>query len=208
MEKPTIVWLMRHGLPQGVEGRCYGRHDICLSAEGIGQAKGLSARLAAQPLAKVYSSPLRRAVETAQIVAEPHHLPVEMLDALSEIHFGDFEGLGYDEIEMRYPELFQSWMERPTETRFPNGEDFQEMRRRVLDALNLLLTRHSKEPIAIIAHAGVIRVLVAQALSIPDSQIFRLAQRYAALNRIDYFEHGAVVEMLNGCVAAATGVSV
>src|SRR5207247_1287191 len=128
----------------------------------------------------------------------PHDLPVDTMEALTELHFGDLEGLTYEEIQTRYPEIFLSWMERPTETQFPNGETFQEMRRRVLGALDLLLARHPKKSIAIVAHKGVIRLLVAQALSIPDAQIFRIAQRDAAINRIDYFDYGAIVELVNG----------
>jgi alpha-ribazole phosphatase/probable phosphoglycerate mutase len=99
-------------------------------------------------------------------------------------------------------------MNRPTETRFPNGEDFQEMRQRVLAGLDEVLTRQSKKTIAIVAHGGVNRVILARVLSIPDSQIFRLAQRYAAVNRIDYFENGATVELINGLFPAASEVHV
>jgi len=208
MEKPTTVWLIRHGLPENVGGRCYGQQDLRLSMEGERQAKAIAAYLARQPLAHIYSSPLRRALETARAVAEPHRLSVETMDAFAEIHFGDFEGLGYDEIQARYPDIFMSWMERPTEAKFPNGENFQEMRQRVLGALDVVRTRQAAKTIVIVAHGGVIRAIVAQALAIPDSQIFRLAQRYGAVNRIDYFGHGATVELLNGYFSAAHEVNV
>jgi alpha-ribazole phosphatase len=198
MNEPTTIWLVRHGLPEGADGHCYGQHDIPLSPEGIRQANEISKQLENQPLSHVYSSALRRAVETARVLAEPHHLTVHAIDEFAEIHFGDFEGLTYEEIRARYPDAFRDWMERPTETRFPNGESFSEMRTRVLRALELLLARHQQQSIAIVAHAGVVRILVAEALSIPHHQIFRLAQRYAAINRIDYFDHGAIVELING----------
>jgi alpha-ribazole phosphatase len=198
MNEPTTIWLVRHGLPEGAAGHCYGRNDIPLSPQGIRQANEISKQLEDQPLSHVYSSALRRAVETARVLAEPHHLTVHAIDEFAEIHFGDFEGLTYEEIRARYPDAFRDWMERPTETRFPNGESFSEMRTRVLRALELLLARHQQQSIAIVAHAGVVRILVAEALSIPHHQIFRLAQRYAAINRIDYFDHGAIVELING----------
>jgi alpha-ribazole phosphatase/probable phosphoglycerate mutase len=131
-------------------------------------------------------------------MAEPHGLRVCSLEGLAEIHFGDIEGLTYHDIEQRFPAVFRSWMDQPTETKFPNGESFAEMRARVLAVLASLLSRHAGESIAVVTHAGVIRVLLGQALSIPDTHIFRLAQREGAVNRIDYFEHGAVVELLNG----------
>lgn len=200
MEQPTTVWLIRHGEPDGMESRCYGRCDIGLSEKGFRQARLLAGRLAREPLAHIYSSPLRRAIQTAEAIAEHHQLPIEPVDAFVEIHFGDFEGLNYDEIQKRYPDLYQSWMEHPTETRFPNGETFQEMRQRVLLEWAVLLPRHPKRSIAIVAHGGVIRTIVAQALSLPDSRIFAIGQRYAAINRIDYFERGPLVDLFNGTV--------
>jgi broad specificity phosphatase PhoE len=114
------------------------------------------------------------------------------------MNFGDLEGLRYEEIQQRYPEIFQSWMTRPTETRFPNGESLTEMKGRVLSTLDLLLSRHRNQSIGIVTHAGVIRLIIAQALCIPDNQIFKLAQGYGAINRIEYFGQGPVVKLMNG----------
>jgi len=193
----TTVWLIRHGTPDGAEGRCYGRYDIPLSSAGIEQAGRLASRLEVERLARVYASPLRRALDTARIIAESHDVPVEPAGSFVEIHFGDFEGLTYDEIQARFPEAFQLWMEQPANVQFPNGECFQDMRVRVLRAMDSVVAYHPAESVAIVTHAGVIRLLIAEALSIPHSQIFRLAQDYAALNRIDYFDHGPVVQLMN-----------
>jgi broad specificity phosphatase PhoE len=89
-------------------------------------------------------------------------------------------------------------MDNPTAVRFPNGEDFQELRRRALIALESIVARHFGKSIAVVTHAGVVRILPAHALSIPDSHIFRLAQDYAAPNRIDYADHDATVKLVNG----------
>jgi alpha-ribazole phosphatase len=198
MEEPTRVWLVRHAQPADLNGRCYGRHDTGLSPDGVLQAKEVAQRLAHEPLATVYSSPLNRALETARIVAGPHRLPVEVVSGLVEIDFGDFEGLTYEDIQSRYPAEFRSWMERPTETQFPNGESFAAMRRRVLSAVDILKNRHCRQSIAIVSHSGVARILLAEALAVSSHEIFRLGQRYSAINRIDYFGHGAVVELMNG----------
>jgi len=72
------------------------------------------------------------------------------------------------------------------------------MKARVVGVLDLLLCRHGNQSIAIVTHAGVIRLILAQALCIPDNQIFRLAQRHGAINRIDYFDQGPVVKLMNG----------
>lgn len=198
MSDATTIWIVRHGLPDGVEGRCYGRLNVPLSAEGVAQAKQTAARLAEENISAVYSSGLRRAMETAQIIAEGLQLDIRTIDALSEIDFGDFEGMTYEDIRHQYPREFECWMRRPAETRFPNGETFTDLGKRVNDTLDLLLSRHRNESIAIVAHSGVIRLLVGQALSMPNDQIFRLSQRYGAINRIRYSEHGPFVELVNG----------
>src|SRR5262249_34499435 len=146
----------------------------------------------------VYASPLCRALETARILAAPHEASVETMPGLAEIHFGDFEGLSYDEIQARFPGIYQQWMDQPTAVCFPNGEDFQKLRRRALARLSSILTRHAGQSVAVVTHAGVVRILLADALGIPDSHIFRLAQDYAAVNRIDYGHHVPVVKLING----------
>jgi alpha-ribazole phosphatase/probable phosphoglycerate mutase len=196
--KPTTVWLVRHASLEGHDGRCYGWYDIRLSAEGIAQAESIAARLSTEPISRIYSSSLSRAVETARAVASPHRIAVDVVEDLGEIHFGDCEGLTYQEVEKRYPEVFESWMSRPTETQFPNGESFSQLRSRVLAALESLLRDHRSESIVVVTHAGVIRLLLAQALGIPDRHIFRLAQGYGAINRIDYFDSGPIVGLING----------
>ena len=194
----STLWIVRHTLPQGGEGRCCGRHDLPLSAEGIQHAKALAQQFAGQSIARVYSSGLSRALETARILAEPHGLTVSIVETLAEIHFGDLEGLTYEETEERYPEVFRSWMERPAETHFPNGESFAQMRSRVLSSWDSLVRRHQNECIVVVAHAGVIRTIIGNVLGLPDDHVFRLAQRYGAINRISYFDESAVVELMNG----------
>jgi alpha-ribazole phosphatase len=196
----TRLWLIRHGQPEAeVQGRCYGSLDVGLSPEGRRQMECVAARLGNAPLRAVYSSPRRRAAESAHLIAAGHSLQTTTLDALSEINFGSFEGLSYEEIERRYPVLYGQWMESPTEIEFPNGESFSTMRCRVRDSVQRLRQRHSGESIAIVAHGGVNRILLADALEMPKARIFRIGQRYAAVNRIDYFEHEPLVEMINEC---------
>lgn len=194
----TTVWLVRHGVAEGDSNRCCGQADPQLSMEGILQSNAIARRLAAEKIFKVYASTSSRAVQTAQILAQPHGLHVQTIADLREIHFGDFEGLTYDEIERRWPDLFQSWMTQPTETQFPNGESFIQMRKRALKALDPLLNAHKNESIVVVTHAGVIRAVLAQALSIPDREIFRLGQKHGALNRVHYSDSGPLVDLING----------
>src|SRR5262245_9658495 len=186
----TTLWLVRHGEAEGVSNRCCGHLDPRLSAAGVLQANAVAHRLADETISKVYASTSSRAVETAQILAQPHGLSVQTIADLREMHFGDLEGLTYDEIERGWPDIFQSWMSRPTETQFPNGESFGQMRKRVLEALDSLLKSQKNEAIVVVTHSGVIRAILGSLLSIPDREIFRLGQKHGALNRVHYSDSG------------------
>jgi alpha-ribazole phosphatase len=199
MNARTTVWLIRHAATENMEGRCYGWHDVPLSQDGIGQAENLARQLGRSRLSAVYASPLRRALQTARILAAPHDASVETIQGLAEMHFGDFEGLLYEEIQARFPEIYQQWMDQPTTVHFPNGEDFAKLQLRAREALHSIIGRHIGKSIALVTHAGILRILLADALGIPDSHIFRMAQDYAAVNRIDYGDCGATVKLVNGC---------
>lgn len=193
----TSFWLIRHPEPESeAEGRCYGSLDWQLSAAGIQQAHAIAARLASERLAAIYSSPRRRCLEAAEILAVGRG-PVRILDALRELDFGQFEGRRYDEIAELYPALYRQWMDHPTEVQFPGGESFQAMRARVIEAASGLRARHAGESLALVTHGGVNRILLAEALRIDPADIFRIAQRYGAINLIRYFDDEPVVELVN-----------
>lgn len=194
----TVFWLIRHGEPEeAVRGRCCGRFDAGLSAAGGRQIERVAELLSSEPLTAIYTSPCRRAAAGAEIIARKHAARVAIEPDLREIDFGDFEGRTYDDIAHSYPDLYRLWMERPTEMQFPNGESFAAMRRRVTAALAGLRERHRGETVALVTHGGVIRVAIAEALSVPDNRIFGIAQQFAAVNRIAYLDGYPIVELVN-----------
>jgi alpha-ribazole phosphatase/probable phosphoglycerate mutase len=194
----TRLWLIRHGEPvPDVRGRCYGRLDVSLSPEGRRQIESVAERLASEPLAAIYASPRKRTLESAEIIAARHACGVRIEANLREIDFGDFEGRTYDEIAQLYPEIYRQWMEQPTEVEFPNGESFSKLRARVTLILAVLLDRHSGQSVALVTHGGTIRTVLAEVLSIPSPNIFRIAQGYAAINLIRYIGSHPVIELVN-----------
>lgn len=195
----TIFWLIRHPEPEAsAKGRCYGSLDVDLSAAGIGQAHQIAKALASEPLAAIYTSPRRRCTEAARILAAGRNCTVETLDTLRELDFGEFEGCSYDEIAAQHPEFYREWMERPTAVRFPGGENFADMRARVDDALRELRQRHPGDSVGLVTHGGTIRILLAGALGMEPANIFRLGQRYGAINRLRYLADSPVVDLVNG----------
>jgi len=195
----TRVWLIRHGEPvPESRGRCYGSLDIGLSQEGRRQLMSVAGRLKSERLSVIYASPRKRAIESAAILATHHDCALAIDDRLREIDFGDFEGRPYDEIAQSHPATYKLWMEQPTEAHFPGGESFRQMQERVLDAGRLLLDRHRGQTVAIVTHGGVTRILLAEALGVPVTHIFRIAQCYGALNLISYLGNYPSVELVNG----------
>jgi alpha-ribazole phosphatase len=193
------IWLLRHGEPVAdARGRCYGSLDVELSDEGVREAARAIPVLRECGLTAIYSSPRRRCLDAARILAAEQNVPLETLEALREIDFGDFEGRTYESIAAEFPEIYRQWMECPTKVRFPGGESFDDMWIRVTSAVKTLRARHAVESIAIVTHGGVIRIILAEVLGMPRENIFRIAQRYGAINLIRYCDNVPLVERING----------
>jgi len=194
----TRLWLIRHGEPaEESRHRCYGSLDFGLSETGRAQMAQVAEYLKAEPVAAIYASPQSRALESARILAAVQSCPFEVVADLREIDFGEFEGLPYDEIAARYPDLYRQWMETPTEVRFPDGESFSEMRVRVLGAFESIQRDQEGQTVVIVSHGGVNRILIAWALQMPDNCLFRLVQDHGAINLLALIDGLPSVQLLN-----------
>src|SRR5262249_9225907 len=138
--------------------------------------------LGSEHAAVIYTSPRRRTMESARILGAVLNAPIQVVAELREIDFGDFEGLSYDEIANRYPELYREWMDAPTKIRFPNGECEAQVRERALRAFEGICRQCEGKTVVIVSHGGVIRIILAWALRMPDECLFRLSQGHAAVN--------------------------
>jgi alpha-ribazole phosphatase len=170
---------------------------LCRHAEegNAAQARELARALAALPLDAVYTSPFARAVATANVVAAEHDLvPIEVVD-LREIERGSAEGLSFDE----YPdELQAALLSRPLTVRFPDGETYGELRDRVCPALRKIADAHANGQVTVVTHAGPIRAALATWLGIADEAVFRIDQRPAAVNVIDWLDGVPRIRLVNG----------
>ena len=194
----TRVVLVRHAeTEKSGRGRCYGRLDVRLSPQGLRQAQALAAALAGPPLAAVYTSPLSRALDTARPIAAAQGLEPAVIEALAELDFGEVEGLRYDEIEAQRPELFRAWMDEPARVRFPGGEGLPNLRARVVPALAEIRAHHEGHAVAVVAHGGVIRVVLADALGLEDGALFRLDQAEGGVSVVDWLDGVPLVRVAN-----------
>lgn len=191
--------LMRHGRPADeAKGICYGRLDVRLSEAGREQIRSRISLLRSLAPDVIYTSSSRRATESATEIEGPLNLQAQAAPELCEIDFGAFEGLSYTELERRFPQEFRQWMECPTDSKFPGGEGYLDLKQRVIAFQRSLLSKYEGETVLIVSHAGVNRVLLADALGLPDRQIFRIDQSHAGLSIIDYLSDSALVRLVNG----------
>ena len=194
----TRLVFVRHAeTDASAQGRCYGRLDVGLSPEGRRRSEELGAALVATPLVVVYSSPSTRALDTAVAVASPQVLSPVVDDRLREIDFGELEGLTYDEIRGRWAALYREWMERPAQVTFPGGERFADLRSRVLSAVAGIRERHEGDAAAVVAHGGVVRVVLADVLELTDGAIFRFGLDFGGVTVVDWVDGAAVVRAVN-----------
>lgn len=191
--------LIRHGEPeQQPKPRCYGRLDIALSERGRVQIQSKVSSIKGITAEALYTSPSKRAFETAEIAGAWLQLEPNVTDSLQEINFGKLEGLSYDQIEELYPQEYRLWMEHPAKIKFPDGESFAEMKSRVVGFQDFALRAHTRETVVVVSHGGTNRILIGTALGVPDECIFRIDQAYGAINIIDYFDTYPVVRLVNG----------
>lgn len=193
----TRLYLVRHAATTLEPGRCCGSLDVGLSDEGRKQARLLAEALSHVELTAVYTSPLERARHTAAELATRHNLVPNKLPGLAEIDFGALEGRRFEEIAATHPDLYATWMSRPTKTEFPEGERFADFSRRVRKAVRDIRLAHKREAIAIVTHGGPIRLVAAEALAMPQRALFRLDQSLAGLSVIDWVEGSPIVRLLN-----------
>ena len=192
----TRLLLVRHAEPdESMRGRCYGSLDVSLSAAGLRRAAALGELLREHEVAAVYTSPLQRALETARAVATAHGLESIPRENLRELEFGELEGMRYDEIAPAHPELYRFWMDDPSAVRFPGGEGLGDLRTRVLPEVAEIRKRHEGQTAVVVAHGGVVRVVLADVLDLPDAAFFRLDQPYGALSVVDWLDGAPIVRL-------------
>jgi broad specificity phosphatase PhoE len=169
----TTILLVRHGETDwNRDNRFQGHADPPLNEAGREQAVDLAARLAGEELTAVYSSPLLRALETAEIVAAAHGLTPVAVDALKEVDVGSWEGLTRDEVAERYPEQYARWRDRQPGP--GDGETYEALRDRVIPALLEVAAAHPNGRVLAVTHGGPIRVALAYVDAVDHSEARRL----------------------------------
>lgn len=188
----TRIALVRHG--QTVwnrEHRFRGQTDIELDELGLKQAEATGRYMAGRwPVVAVYTSPLRRTMQTAEAIAHAQGLTAQPSRGLLDISFGEWQGQQAGEVAQRYPDLYRAWLEAPHTVRFPGGESLDDVRSRVVAALDEVVARHPGQAVALVSHTVVNRVLLCAVLGWGNERFWRLQQETCAVNIFDVEEDG------------------
>ena len=149
----TSITIIRHGETDwNVQGRYQGQADPPLNKRGFKQAYELAGKLTNSNLQLIYSSPLLRASQTAQIIIDHLQIPVHTDARFSEINQGDWQTRLRSEIEDLYPDLFQRWETEPWEVTPPGGEHLTEVQSRVYAAIDDIVDHHPDQRIGLVTH--------------------------------------------------------
>jgi ribonuclease H / adenosylcobalamin/alpha-ribazole phosphatase len=192
---PTTLLLVRHGQTEHTVAKVFSGSagaDPPLTEAGRRQAKALAMALASRTeFAGIVSSPLRRAVETAEVVAETLGLPVRVDDGFAECAFGEWEGLTFAEVRERWPAALDGWL-GSTAVAPPGGESFDEVAERVRLARDKALARYAGRPVVVVSHVTPVKQLVRLALEAPPIALFRMHLDPASLTTLYCYADGNV----------------
>jgi probable phosphoglycerate mutase len=192
----TTILLARHGETDwNREGRFQGWADPPLNATGRAQAVDLSVALMAEELATVYSSPLRRAYETAEVVAASRGLVPVTIEALREVDVGSWSGLTREEIEQRFPEQYARWLDYGQG--WDDGETYEAMADRVVGAVLELALVHDGERILAVSHGGPMRAVSAFAERVTYAESRRRSPVVANAAVVEFAVEGGALRQLD-----------
>ncbi len=201
MTTATHVYLLRHGatalnreIPYRLQGRSL---DPPLDEIGVGQSDLATIALRHVPLTAVYASPLLRARQTAERVAQSHELDVRIVPELVEASLGCWEGLTWDQALAADPEIYKAFHDNPGTVPYPDGESFLDAQRRMIPAVAALAAAHPGERIAVVSHNVTNRAYLAGLMGIPIDRAREIRQANCGINLVVYDGATVVVEMLN-----------
>lgn len=178
--------LVRHGeIPSNVKKIYAGRSPEGLTDKGIGQAQNVSEELKKYQIDAIYSSPIRRAVQTAEIINKDAGLELIVNNAFRELDMGPWEGMAETDVAKMYPGEWKVWNSMPAELKLPGRETLDELLARVLTGIRTVLKEGRAENIVIVTHVAIIRVLrlwhskeslnLYKTIHVPNAEIFTLS---------------------------------
>jgi len=194
----TSIYLVRHGQTAWNKEEVFrGRTDIPLDETGFKEAELAAEYFRPIHLQAVYSSPLSRAWQTAQKIAQFHALEAQPLDGIIDMSFGAWEGHSLREVEEKDGVRYQQWRDEPHLVNLPGGETLEEVRVRAMAALDKVVHQHLEQTLVLVSHRVVNKVLICGILGLDNSHFWQITQDTTAINLIQYRKGNYVLSLLN-----------
>ena len=162
-----------------------GRIDIELNETGIRQAELLAEYLSDLKIDAIYSSPLKRALKTAKMIAGYHKLDVEMAPSLIDFNYGKWQGLPHGEVKDKYKELYGEWISSPERVKMPAGESLNEVRKRTIGVVNNVIAKY-RGTVVLVSHRVVNKVLICALLGLDNSHFWNIRQDTCGITTFTY----------------------
>lgn len=170
----TEIILARHGETEWNVGEIFrGRIDIELNETGLRQAELLAEYLSGIKIDAVYSSPLKRALKTTEMIASYHKLEVEVTPGLIDFDYGKWQGLPHQQVKDKYKELYAEWINSPDQVKMPAGESLSDVRERAIGVVSDVIARH-EGIVVLVSHRVVNKVLICALLGLDNSHFWNI----------------------------------
>jgi broad specificity phosphatase PhoE len=192
----TLI-LARHGeTAWNVEKVFRGRADVSLDEVGIKQADLLGKYLSSWELEAIYSSPAKRALDTANIIARRQKVSVHIVEGLIDFDFGEWQSLPEQEVKRLHPAVLDEWHNNPHKVKMPGGESLDDVRERAVELVNDVLSRHQGN-VLLVSHRVVIKVLICYLLGLDNSHFWNINQDVCGITIFSYADGRLVLTRHN-----------
>jgi len=188
----------KDGLVQG------GDSDIELNETGLEQARRLAALLKNEPITAILSSPLQRAVATAEVIASQHQLPVEIDQGLKELRVGDLEGISISNLRTTFSQFLLKWWQDGEAMKLPNGESLVDLQQRAWKVIEGLLDKHKTKPelnkdatAVVVSHYFVTLAIILKALNLPLDYFIKFKLDLGGVSILEFRDYGARLVTFN-----------
>lgn len=182
----TQIMLVRHGETEWNVSEIFrGRRNVRLNEIGIKQAELLTAYLIDLKVEAIYSSPLKRALDTAKSIAKHHGLDVNIAPGLTDFNYGVWEGLTHQDVRSKYRGLYKRWLKEPHLVKIPNGESLSEVRERAKNVVDKALLKHIGT-VVLVSHRVINKVLICYMLGLDDSHFWNIKQDLGGITVFAY----------------------
>ena len=182
----TEIIIVRHGETEwNVTEIFRGRIDIELNETGTKQAELLAKYLSKIKIDAIYSSPLKRALRTAEIIASHHKLTIDITPGLIDFDYGKWQGLSHQEVKDKYKELYTTWTYHPDQIKMPAGESLDEVRKRAMGVVTNIIARY-KGTVVLVSHRVVNKVLICALLGLDNSHFWGIKQDTCGITTFTY----------------------